>query len=267
MGLRPARQAIGHRAQRHPNSILGVDTDCHLADLVDVDVPDVLVRCGIDGYRGHVLSTGRLGPTLSSLRMVMTAHTNTRTSLLCTMVVVGLVLGTAACASPGQPIAVAQGQDGVAAISVGDVTSDGTVVIVSAAVEDAIFFIGKSADGSTARAAASFAGSDPGENWEAVETQADVPPKDLTVAGAMNFGDADPGELATINGQVGADVTALDIITQKGETIAADVRDGRWIAAWSGADFRGRDQLDATLVVHLSDGSTETVSYLDKTAG
>ncbi|WP_423918824.1 hypothetical protein ACPEEZ_11200 [Frigoribacterium sp. 2-23] len=146
-------------------------------------------------------------------------------------------------------------------------TSDGTLVVVSAAVDDAVFFIGMAADGTTARAAASFAGSDPGQNWEAVETREAVAPGDVTIGGATHVGEAGPGELATINGQVGADVVALDVVTQGGDRIAADVEDGRWIAAWRGSDFSGRDQLGAMLVVHRSDGGTTTVSYLDETAG
>ncbi len=197
----------------------------------------------------------------------MTPHTNSRTSLLSIVIATGLVLGITACASPGQFMSAAQGHQDATAISVGDETSDGTVVLVSAAVEDTVFFIGTSADGSTARAAASLAGSEPGENWEAIETRADVAPGDVTVDGAMHVGDAGPGERATINGQVGADVTRLDVVTQEGETVTADVAGGRWIAAWRGSDFTGADQLGAMLVVPLSDGSTTTVSYLDETAG
>lgn len=43
------------------------------------------------------------------------------------------------------------------------------------------------------------------------------------------------------------------------------ITDGYYVAAWEGRDFDGPDTLGTAFILHLSDGSTSEVTYLEVT--
>ncbi|MCS5719324.1 hypothetical protein N1027_14395 [Herbiconiux sp. CPCC 205763] len=174
----------------------------------------------------------------------------------------GLLFGITGCAptptsAPPRPSAMSS------IITVGSTTDDGTIILATTSVGDNTFVLGQ--NGSAIRFGASFHGTDPNQNWETFGDPVAVAADDLTVVNPGNFPDAAPGGLATVTGQLGSDVTALDIVTHAGDTVEASVSSGYYVAAWEGRDFDDRDTLDATFVLHLVDGSTSTVSYADAT--
>ena len=172
----------------------------------------------------------------------------------------GLALGLTGC---GTETAIDKGaaatQSGAHVLAAGNVTKDATTVLARADVGSAVFLLGQRGD--EIRFAASFDGSDPGENWERVTTKP-VAADGLTVLSAGNSAD----RYATLVGQVGADVQGVDVRTHDGRTVPASVSGGYYIAAWEGADFGDRDHLDQTVTVHLRDGRSTTTAYLKITA-
>ena len=148
---------------------------------------------------------------------------------------------------------------GPSVLTVGNRTKDGTTVLARTDVGDALFLLGQRGD--EIRFAASFDGSDPGENWERV-TAKPVAADDVTVLSAGNSAD----RYATLVGQVGPDVRSVDVRTHDGRTVPASISNGYYIAAWEGPDFADRDHLDQTVTVHLRDGRTTTASYLQYAA-
>lgn len=174
----------------------------------------------------------------------------------------GLLLGMSGCAP--SPTSSPHKESGASSVvSVGSTTDDGTTVLAASSVGDNLFMLGR--QGSAIRFGASFHGSDPSQNWETFGDPVAVPDGEITAANPGNFPDAAPGGLATVTGQLGSDVTALEIVTHAGDTVEASVSSGYYIAAWEGRDFDDRDTLDATFVLHLADGSTSTMSYADAT--
>ena len=163
---------------------------------------------------------------------------------------------------PGGP-GVATGQP--ATILAGSTTDAGVRILANTTVGTAQFLLGRRGD--DVRFGASFDGSDPDDNWETFGPPQVVPADGFTVVNPGNFPDAAPGGLATVTGQVGSDVTGLEIRTHAGDVVSATVVDGYYIAAWEGRDFDGTDTLDAEFVLHLADGSTELVPYLEATGG
>lgn len=179
------------------------------------------------------------------------------------LVLIGGILLTATGCTSG-PTSEPQHQSGSSVdaqtIAVGASTADGTVIITSASVGNSTFLLGRNGD--DIRSAAALDGGNPNDNWSTFGEPAAVPADGVTVANPMHFDDPAPEGLATVTGQVGADVTALDIVTTAGDTVPASVASGYYIAAWAGRDFSDRDTLDADFVLHFADGSTTTVSYL-----
>ncbi|MCS5719326.1 hypothetical protein N1027_14405 [Herbiconiux sp. CPCC 205763] len=146
-----------------------------------------------------------------------------------------------------------------AAIRVGTTTDAGVRILANTTVGSAQFLLGRRGD--DIRSGASFRGSDPDDNWETFGAPREVASDDFTLVNPGNFPDAAPGGIATVTGQVGADVTGLDIRTHAGDVVAATIVDGYYIAAWEGRDFDGVDTLDAEFLLHLADGSTTRVPY------
>ena len=177
----------------------------------------------------------------------------------------GLLLGVVGCSPQGAAPDPAQTAAVATSLRAGSTTDDGTTVLGSTSVGDSVFVLGQR--GSDIRFGASFDGSDPDQNWETFGSPAEVAADGLTVVNPGNFPDAAPGGLATVTGQVGTDVVGLDIVTHAGDTVAASVGGGYYLAAWEGRDFDDRDTLDARFVMHLADGSSRTVGYHEATEG
>ncbi|MDQ0744445.1 hypothetical protein QFZ62_001753 [Clavibacter sp. B3I6] len=200
----------------------------------------------------------------------MTRTRTLRTSLLGTVIASGIALGVTACSTPGLAPALGSATAGAPAVmTVGDVTPGGTTVLALTSLDDAVFFLGLEGDGTSVRSVATFRGSDPDENWERVDAVGSPDPDAVTVTGAGYWPDAATEPLSTIHGQVGSAVVAVDVVAQDGEIVAADVGDGRYVAAWRGADlsYEERPADAVTLVAHLEDGSTTRAPYLELTAG
>lgn len=174
----------------------------------------------------------------------------------------GLVLATTGCSTGGAP---EQAPAAVSAVSVGSVTTDGTRILASTTLGDDVFVLGQNE--SEIRSAASFDGSSTDLNWQTFGEPASVDSTAITVVNPMNFPDAAPDGIATVTGQVGSDVTGIDVLTGDGPTVTATVQDGYWIAAWEGGDFAGGDTPDPDFTAHLSDGTTTTVTFADATNG
>lgn len=172
----------------------------------------------------------------------------------------GLVLGTTGCSSVPHAAPAAE-----SAVTVGSTTTDGTTVLAATTVGDDVFALGQR-EGEI-RSVASFDGSSTDLNWQTFGEPAEVGSTAFTVVDPMNFPDAASDGIATVTGQVGADVSGIDVVTGDGPTIAATVHDGYWIAAWEGGDFAGGDTPDPSFVVHLADGTSTTVPYADTLEG
>jgi hypothetical protein len=174
-----------------------------------------------------------------------------------------LVLGVSACSAgttSGSPSS-ASGETTADIALVGSTTDDGTTVLAATAVGDSVFVLGQ--NGSDIRFGSALNGSDLSENWMTFGEPVDVATDGFTVVNPSNFPDAAPGGIAAVSGQIGADVTDLEITTHTGDTVPVSVVGGYFVAAWEGRDFDDRDTLDAQFVLHLADGSTRTVAYLD----
>ena len=150
------------------------------------------------------------------------------------------------------------------AISVGATTDDGVRILANSTVGTAQFLLGQRGD--DIRFGASFDGSDPDRNWSTFGDVVAVADDGFTLVNVMNFPSAIPGGAATVAGQVGAGVTGLSIRTTAGDTVAATIADGFYVAAWEGMDFWDRETLDAVFTLQLADGTTRTVTYLEVTA-
>jgi len=149
------------------------------------------------------------------------------------------------------------------AIRAGSTTQAGVRILANATIGTAQFLLGQNGD--DIRFGASFDGSDPDENWSTFGDPQAVADDDFTLVNVMNFPSAIPGGAATVAGQVGGAVTGLSILTDAGETVEAEVVDGYYVAAWEGMDFWDGDTLDAVFMLHLADGSTRSVSFLEMT--
>ncbi|MWV48860.1 hypothetical protein GRS96_06160 [Rathayibacter sp. VKM Ac-2803] len=172
----------------------------------------------------------------------------------------GLALATTGCSTGG---AAQQSPAAVSAVAVGSVTTDGTTILAETSLGDDVFVLGQ--HGTEIRSAASFDGGDTDLNWESFGEPAAVDAAAFTVVNPGNFPDAAPGGIATVTGQVGSEVTGIDVVTGDGPTVAATVQDGYWIAAWEGGDFDGGSTPDPSFVAHLVDGSATTVTFADAT--
>jgi hypothetical protein len=177
----------------------------------------------------------------------------------------GLALATTGCSTEAAPQSAPTAAAAVQAVTVGSITTDGTTILASATVGDDVFLLGR--NGSEIRSAASFDGSDPDLNWMTFGEPASVDSNAFTVVNPTNFPDAAPEGIANVTGQVGSDVTGIDVVTGDGATVAASVKDGYWIAAWEGGDFAGGDTPDPSFTAHLADGTTTTVTFANATNG
>jgi hypothetical protein len=189
-------------------------------------------------------------------------HPRISVSLATLVLAGGLALTATGCSTGAAPQSAPAA---VQAVTVGSITTDGTTILASATVGDDVFLLGQ--NGSEIRSAASFDGSDPDLNWSTFGEPTAVDSTAFTVVNPSNFPDAAPGGIATATGQVGSDVTGIDIVTGDGVTVPASVQDGYWIAAWEGGDFAGGDTPDPTFTAHLADGTARTVTYADATNG
>lgn len=149
----------------------------------------------------------------------------------------------------------------VEVITVGSVTDIGVLIIANVTVGDTQFLLGRMGDDH--RFSVSFNGSDPDDSWERFEGSVPAPDDGLLLAGAGNFPDAAEDGLAHVYGPVGADVSALSVVTQSGERVPATISNGWFIAAWEGRDFYDAETLGSRFVLTLRDGTTRTVDYLD----
>jgi hypothetical protein len=147
------------------------------------------------------------------------------------------------------------------AVLVGSTTDAGVRILADTTVGSAQFLLGER--GGDIRFGASFAGSDPDDSWETFGPTQAVADDGFTVVNPGNFPDAAPNGIATVTGQVGADVVGLDIRTHTGDIVGATLVDGFYIAAWNGHDFDGPDTPDAEFILHLAGGSTRTIPYAE----
>jgi hypothetical protein len=177
----------------------------------------------------------------------------------------GLALATTGCSTEAAPQSAPAAPAAVDAVTVGSITTDGTTILAATTLGDDVFVLGQ--NGSEIRSAASFDGSSAELNWQTFGEPATVDADAFTVVNPSNFTDAAPEGIANVTGQVGSDVTGIDIATGDGATVPATVKDGYWIAAWEGGDFAGGDTPDPSFTAHLADGTTTTVSYADATNG
>ncbi|MDP4333587.1 hypothetical protein Q7F20_09405 [Curtobacterium sp. A7_M15] len=174
----------------------------------------------------------------------------------------GLAFGLTACSTDSTTTGAGDAastsvQGATKTLTVGSLTEDGTTVLASTKVGDAVFALGKNAG--QIRATTSIGGTVAG--WETFGEPAEVRSDDFTVVNPSNTAE----RFASVSGQVGADVRGVDYTTHDGETVTASVSSGYYIAAWEGEDFSDRESLDGSFTLHLADGTTKTVTYLEKT--
>ncbi|CAL9474582.1 hypothetical protein SUDANB121_02922 [Nocardiopsis dassonvillei] len=187
-------------------------------------------------------------------------HITGRKALPASLALAGaFVFGLTACAVGGTSSPQAE----ATAVQVGSTTQDGTDVLATTSVGDHVFVLGRNGDDH--RFSASLNGADPGESWEDFDGTLEPGPDGIAVSGAGNFPDAAPGGVAMVHGSVGEDVTGVEVRTNGGESVTAEVADGYFIAAWEGDDFYDRDTLGAVFVLRSQGGGTSEVAYLDVT--
>ncbi|WP_306368990.1 hypothetical protein [Nocardiopsis sp. CC223A] len=195
------------------------------------------------------------------------SHTTVRKLSLAGMALAGaLAFGLTACAGGATSSPLAGGGTGTVptAIQVGATTQDGTNIIASTSVGKHVFLLGRNGDDYRFSA---FVDGDPGESWENFDGTLTPAPDGIALSGAGNFPDAALGGIATVHGSVGEEVTGVEIRTNGGDDVTAEVADGYFIAAWEGDDFYDRDTLGAVFVLRLKDGGTSEIGYLDVTEG
>jgi hypothetical protein len=151
------------------------------------------------------------------------------------------------------------------AITVGTTTPSGRTILAEASVGTTQILLGTK-DG-TVYSGASFDGSDPDANWSSITGIASPRPDGATVLTAGNSSGRDADGVAYMGGRIGADVSAVTVTTDAGQEIEASVNldAGCYLAAWDGDDFTDRSTLGAVLTLHMRDGTTSEVSYLDMT--
>lgn len=196
------------------------------------------------------------------------SHITARKALPASLALAGaLTFGLTACAVGGTPFPQLGGSAGAGttAIQVGSTTQDGTDVLATTSVGDHVFVLGRNGD--DYRFSASLNGGDPGDGWEAFDGTLVPAPDGIAVSGAANFPDAAPGGIATVHGSVGEEITGVEIRTNAGEDVTAEVAHGYFIAAWEGDDFYDRDTMGAVFVLRSQDGGTSEIGYLDVTEG
>lgn len=145
------------------------------------------------------------------------------------------------------------------ALTAGSRTHDGTTILARTSVGDAEFLIGRRDD--DVRFGVSLDGSDPDDNWEAIDGAATAAPDAIVILNAGNVAE----RYASTVARVGHDIVAVEVLTHDGSVVRALPEDGYVVAAWEGSDFSGSDVLDPRFRVHLRDGTSSTYTYLELT--
>jgi hypothetical protein len=151
------------------------------------------------------------------------------------------------------------------ALLAGSVTRAGVTILAETTVGTSQFLLGQLGDDT--RFGASFDGSNPDDNWETFGAAKPTTDRGVTLSGALNFPDAAPGGVATITGQVGPQVTGLAVTTSDSGTVAAELSNGYFIAAWIGPEFSGPGVAGPGITVTYSNGSTASMPYSDLLPG
>lgn len=145
------------------------------------------------------------------------------------------------------------------ALLAGSVTRGGVTILAETTVGTSQFLLGQLGDDT--RFGASFNGSDPDDNWETFGAAPPATEDAVTVASASNFPDAAPGGIATLTGRVGLQVTGLTVTTRDSGTVAAEISDGYFIAAWIGPEFSGPGFTDPQVTTTSIDGSSTSQPF------